>query len=482
MKDALFIDSFSSLPAKEQQLFLRFVDSPYFNTDKKLVTLLQWIMTQAPGQLDRAHADAFLFPGETFQYDRITNHISYLQRLLERFLAQEEWQRHSRQPLLWGIKASQRRGMSRLFSRLVGKWDRLSDKGRPVETEDLVDQQEVVFQRNQQMMRLGLRESDRSLVERARLLRDCAMLARLSNTCQWLTLSQVLTIEEADQALMEQEIEELKTQSAAFTDHPHILLYRHILLMLLHPEEDGNYRTFRSLLHQFTGVDADRRTLFQYAQNYCIQRINRGNQDYLPELFVLYQDMLERGLLYEEGEISGSDVKNIVSLGVRLKEFAWTESFLTKTAPHVPADQQEISLQYNRAYLLEAMGEAREAMRMLAGVEFPDIFYQLGARVILIKCYYRLRDLEGLESAIHSFAGWLRRNRQVSAYQRKVHLNLLRFTRKLAMLRARLQLFSHTEQQRQLDLLGKQIRQTAEITNISWVLEQVEGLRGKLPG
>lgn len=106
-----------------------------------------------------------------------------------------------------------------------------------------------------------------------------------------------------------------------------------------------------------------------------------------------------------------------------------------------------------------------------------DDFYQLGARIILVKCFYQMRDLEGLESTIHAFSTWLRRNKQVSGYQRKVHLNLLRFIRKLAFLRAKLGLYSASEQKNQLDRLQNKIEATREITNIGWILEEVERLR-----
>lgn len=475
MKTSLFLETLLTLDSEAQDQFSKYIESPYFNTDSKLGQLLKWMLSEQTERITREAAHALLFPGQAFQYDRITNYLSYLQRHLEKFLAIEAWQEDGRQSLLWGMKAAHAKGQTRLFNRLEGKWGRYKDRFSRTEESQLEMQQEVELLRNQQLIRLGKRKDDASLEHRANMLLNRGMLSRLSNACQWLTIRQV--VGQAAKGEMDKEIEDLLAIPQPLQSHQLIKLYHQILTMMVFQEESAYYDQFRSSLNSLNGFEADRKTLFQYAQNYCIQRANRGDTTYLQELFGLYQQMLNEGILYEQEELSLSDIKNIVSLGVRLKAFEWTRRFLREQEVHFPANHRDWINLYNHAYLAEAEGKPSEALRLLRGVDFEDVFYQLGARIILIKCFYHMRDLEGLESTIHAFSTWLRRNKQVSTYQRKVHLNLIRFIRKVAFLRAKLDLFSSTEQQNQLDRLQNKIEATREITNIGWILEELERLR-----
>ncbi len=475
MKTSLFLETLLSLESELQDQFLKFIQSPYFNTDPKLVTLLQWVLTQPTEEITREASHDLLFPGQAFDYDRITNYLSYLQRHLEKFLALEAWQEDGRQPLLWGMKAAQTKGLSRLFNRLEGKWRRYKHHADRTAESQMEMQQEVELLRNQQLIRLGKRKDDSSLERRVQILRERGILSRLSNACHWLTIRQVVGQPQTGE--LDNEIEALLSIPEQAQSHALINLYHQILTMMVFQGKPEHYHQFRSSLNELSGFEADRKTLFQYAQNYCIQRANRGDTSYLQELFGLYRQMLKEGMLYEQNKLSLSDIKNIVSLGVRLKEFDWTRDFLLEQQEHFPLVNRQAVIQYNTAYLVEAEAKPSEALRLLRGVEFEDIFYQLGARIILVKCFYQMRDLEGLESMIHAFSTWLRRNKQVSTYQRKVHLNLLRFIRKLAFLRAKLDLYSRAEQALQLDRLENKIRATKEITNIGWILEELERLR-----
>lgn len=475
MKTSLFLESLLSLESELQDQFLKFIQSPYFNTDPKLVTLLQWVLTQPTEEITREASHDLLFPGQAFDYDRITNYLSYLQRHLEKFLAIEVWQEDGRQPLLWGMKAAQGKGLSRLFNRLEGKWRRYKHHADYTAESQMEMQQEVELLRNQQLIRLGKRKDDSSLERRVQMLRERGMLSRLSNACHWLTIRQVVGQPQTGE--LDNEIKELLAIPEQVRSHPLINLYHQILTMMIFQEKPEHYHQFRSSLNELSGFEADRKTLFQYAQNYCIQRANRGETSYLQELFELYREMLKEGMLYEQNELSLSDIKNIVSLGVRLKEFNWTRQFLLDEETYFPPEDREWIKLYNYAYLAEAEGQPSEALRLLREGEFEDVFYQLGARIIMVKCFYQMRDLEGLESMIHAFSTWLRRKKQVSTYQRKVHLNLLRFIRKLAFLRAKLDLYTRAEKALQLDRLENKIRATKEITNIGWILGEVERLR-----
>lgn len=473
----LVVESILGLSGPQQIRFQRFLDSPYFNTESRLTILAQWIVSVGDS-FSREAAHDLLFQGEPFHYERITNFLSYLQRQFETFLSVETFSQDPHQLLLWGMKGAANQPAERLFTRLNGKYQRLQAPTLLTEEEFLHQRQEVLFLQNQQHLRLGLRSADENLEARGMALYQYSLLSRLSNMCQWLTIQTITGRQESH--WMEQELADLQTTKDPHTDHPLIELYRLILGLLIHPDDDERYQHFRRALDRLAGFDPDRKTLYQYAQNYCIQRANRGATFYLSELFLLYQEMLHAGFLYNLGFLSASDIKNIVSLGLRLKEYDWVEQFLSEQQASFPPSQAHQIQQYNLAYLALEKGQPGKAMKLLATIDFDDIYYSLGARVILAKCYYHLRDLDGLESSIHAFGTWLRRNKQISGYQRKVHLNLLTIMKKIAVLRATRSLYTDQEFEQKTDLIRKRLEK-GEITNISWVRHEVDSLLPEEP-
>jgi hypothetical protein len=221
----------------------------------------------------------------------------------------------------------------------------------------------------------------------------------------------------------------------------------------------------------------ERKSMYQYAQNYCTRQINSGNTAYLRELFGLYDEMIRQDLLYHEGALGAGDAKNIVSLGIRLEEYDWTEQFLESQTDRFHPALREAIMAYNRAHIAYARGSLRGALRLLRAVEFDDLYYDLGAKTLLLKIYYDLDDLEGLESLLHAFSTSLRRNKHISTYQLTVHKNLIRYTQKANKLRHRKRLIGAQAFRKQAAALEAAIHTTREITNIGWLLEKVAALR-----
>ena len=69
----------------------------------------------------------------------------------------------------------------------------------------------------------------------------------------------------------------------------------------------------------------------------------------------------------------------------------------------------------------------RKAIRKLQEVALNDVFYQLDARVILLKSYYELNDTDSFFYQASAFRLFLLRNRHISDYQKNIYRNLIKF-------------------------------------------------------
>lgn len=479
MKSAKLFQLLHSLATVEQNRFRKYIRSPYFNTDDKLVLLTDLLLEGREETLSREWLDQTLFPGQAFDYFRISNLLSYITRHLSRFLVLEHQQADSFDQQQHFLLSLRERGLEKLFQQESQKLLRKLEQVDPLDEHIFYQQQWLEQERDAFFLRTGKREDDQSLIRQVESLDRFYVLAMLKSMCQLRNRQHILQTTGIPY-LQEAFTGYLQRHHAQYEAYPLIQAYYHVLQSLVVVEPDLHYQTLRQLLGEKAAAlpNAELQTLYQYARNFCIRQSNQGQIQYLQELFGLYQEMIERDLLYPDGYLSPGDLKNIVSLGIRLGEFAWTEQFLHAQSSHLPPEQRDNALRYNQAQLAYARGKFREAMRLLVAVEFEDVFYYPGAKTLLLKIYYALDEPEALAALLHTFQAWLQRDKLLSPVQREVHLNLIRLVRKLQGLRSQAQASGRSSIQSDLKRLEQSIAGTQGISQQAWLVERLEELKG----
>jgi hypothetical protein len=89
------------------------------------------------------------------------------------------------------------------------------------------------------------------------------------------------------------------------------------------------------------------------------------------------------------------------------------------------------ALHYNLALLYYHTQRLPEALEHLNKVEFTDIHYSLGAKVMLCQIYYQTDNYDALESLLHAFNTFLRRNKLIAEQNRQAFLHFVLWMRKI---------------------------------------------------
>lgn len=259
-------------------------------------------------------------------------------------------------------------------------------------------------------------------------------------------------------------------ESAERSGSPGAILYYHVLLTLAEPEKEEHYQSFLELLESSARYFGHEEVgqLYAFALNYCIKKLNEGRGDYLKKLFVLYQRLLDKKVIFNGPFILQQHFKNIATTAIRLEEYEWTEAFLEAYSLKVSPDARENASTYNFAALYFAKGDYSRAMRLLREVEFTDVYYHVDSKALLLKTYYELEEWEPLLSVIEAFGNYLRRNRMISEYQRKVYWNFLKFAKKLV--RKRL------GSRKRVGEIQKEMEEVREIADLRWLRLKVKEL------
>lgn len=265
--------------------------------------------------------------------------------------------------------------------------------------------------------------------------------------------------------------EEIKTlaKQEPFSKIPVVQIYYHILITLTEASNEKNFELLRELLkkHGHLFPVTELKDLYHYVKNYCVKKINQGSIEYVKTLFEIYKVMLGNKRLMNADYLLQWEYKNIVSISLRLDEKEWCRNFINKYINYLTPSERKNALAYNVAYWYFINGEFKKAIRQLQDVVFTDVFYQLDARVILLKAYYEMDDLETFLYHASAFRLFLLRNKNISNYQKTINRNLIKFLTHLV--RAGV---SNTKLQK----LKQEIAAEKNVADLKWLNEKVEAL------
>jgi len=210
----------------------------------------------------------------------------------------------------------------------------------------------------------------------------------------------------------------------------------------------------------------DLRTLYVHLYNYLvILKINPGESAGYKKLFELYQFALDGEILFVGGKLQFQTYKNIVSTALHVKAFDWVEAFIQAYTPCLPQVHQKNALTYNLAKLHFHRGEYGQVIDQLRQVEYEDVVYALGSRLMLLKTYYELDEHLSLDSLLDSFRIYLRRSSKVARETRRQYQNLIRFVKRLIAL--------PPGKSRKLDALAVEVQDCKALAAKDWLLEKL---------
>jgi len=270
-----------------------------------------------------------------------------------------------------------------------------------------------------------------------------------------------------DLKMMDEVLAHLKTNRY---DIPLLNLYHSGLLTLVEPEDESHFTELKKNLakHLSSFIREEASDLHLLARNYAIKRLNTGDGKYVRELLDLYKLGLNTVVLDENGVMPPGSFKNIVAVGLKLKEYKWTEKFIREYSQKMEEQYQKDYQNYNLAKLFFEKREYNKVTDLLLNVEYKDIFIAVDARTLLIKTYYEMGEYGMLDSQLDSFKQFVRRKKEL-AYHARNYLNTVRFTKKL---------MSMNGSGKEAERLRKKIADETMLTEKAWLTEKLKDLTG----
>ena len=215
---------------------------------------------------------------------------------------------------------------------------------------------------------------------------------------------------------------------------------------------------------------AELRELYVLAINYCVSRINVGQEVYFQKAFDIYQKGFELEILVDEQDtVSKIIFTNTVYSAIKTKNFVWAESFIERLSSRLEDKHRHSTVQFNLSRLYYEKGDYDKAQTLLREFEYDDMILNVVAKTMLLKIYYKTGEYDALESLIEAMRSFLQRKEVLSQSYKNVFKNIIMLMKKLLHLNP----YSAT----QVEKFRKAVMETNPIQEQEreWFLQQIAG-------
>lgn len=484
MQGSKMIELLKKLDEKEIRRFREFINSPYFNKNQSISAFANVVLAEYPDfpnvNIEKLRVYKLIFKNEKFDEQKINDLMSYVVTAIQNFLALENFFEYRLENKLHLLEALRNRDAGKEFLRISSQVQRQLEEAKKDQHYYL---HMVRFENELEQYYLSResRESDRNLQNKMDALDAYFFCAKLKAACEMVNRQDIYATR-YDQPMLDVILKFISDNLHNFNHVPAIGIYYRCMQILTNADDEESFFVLKELLEKNTDSFSKQelREMYDYAQNYCIKKINNGNSAYLLEIFNIYVKLIDSQLIYENGYLSQWDYKNIVSTGLRLGFYDWTENFIHQHYQFIHTDFQNVAYSYNLATYHYEKKEYAKALKLLVNLDLIDTFYNLGARSTLLKIYYEQDEEQSLRATIESFTLYLKRNKLLSEHQKTIYLNLLRYTKKLDNERQKLSLMRKKVTSSSFLKLKQEIAANSRIANLTWLLSNVEALESQL--
>ena len=464
-------DILKTFTVYELNRFGRFIQSPYFNEDKKVV---QCFNTLAPGykrQLEPPRQKAIwkavygIRPFSNIKFSRL---CSDLAKKLDEFLVYDQLRNDEPQKLLNLAAIYNDRKLTFFFEPILKNARAKHQKELYREADFFLREFKLEEAQNAYLELQNQRSTEKNINQTLQALDRFYFIQKLNYLAALLHYKKFLSTE-GEVALAGEILDYLKKKPAI--DVPAIDIGYRIVLSLLEPEHDEHFVELKKLLalHAAHFHKNTARGFYVFAINFCIRRINAGKLNYVNESLLLYKEMLQNDLMTDEtGALSQFDYKNIVTVALRTNDLAWAEKFIREYKNKLPLPYRQNAYTFNLAKLYFAKRKFDKVLPLLQDVVYTDIFYQLDSKTTLMKTYYELGEYLPMMALKESFRVLLRRKKLISAQNRINYTNFMRFTMQLYRL--------DVKDTPKLNQLSKNIHTSTNVADKGWLVEKLNEL------
>lgn len=173
--------------------------------------------------------------------------------------------------------------------------------------------------------------------------------------------------------------------------------------------------------------------LFNDLVDCCITKETRGYRQFEAEELEIYKQMFGCNI-YSSNENDYLSIvlyRNILLLGLTLREFEWLNTFIGAFTQKLRPEYRSSMMNLAYANLSFEQGEYEKALSYVRSIEYDFFLYKTDIRTLSLKIYYELDLYETAFSLVDSFRHFLAGSDEISVLHKRRHTNFINFYNRL---------------------------------------------------
>lgn len=464
MEKVLAWEVIRQMSSQETRDFQTFLASPYYNTRQDMCDLFDFLAKKKKAIRPLTKNEVFkkVFPQKPFTEQEMRLLLSYLYRLLEKFLAVQNFHKNESSERKSLLSVFKQRNLNRHFRKTLNQAQKLHENSNQQHPEHYLEAYYLEREEYDILSSVG-RTQELNLQQVEDNLDSAFISFKLRQACLARAHEAVFNTQyniRLLQALLE------IAQADDFQKNPAIVIYYYCYRALYDVPTEENFRLFREKLIELRPFfpQTEIRTLYLLAINYCIKQINKAKQSYLKEALDLYKSGLENDLLLENNRLSRFAFNNIVGIALHLDEYDWTEKFVQEYSQNLKIEYREAAFNLNSARLEYARKNYDNALVYLQKADYRDIISNMTAKILQMKIYYESDEFDLLYNHLKTMEMYVRRNKKIS-YHYPIWMNIIRYTQRISDI--------NRYDKEAVDLLRQSIEGEEYLTEKKWLIGQL---------
>ena len=457
------LQHFSKIELNRLEKYLR---SPYFNSSELLVQLFEIWRKQLDSTKEWTKEKMWqtLCPSEKYDDLKFRKYNSQLLKLIEGYLAQEEYNADPLFEASFLMQAVNNKQLDKLIKTSMRNADLQSAK-RPYKPAEYYLHQYQIQRNAYNLKDFEEKRTERTNIDEIINNLDRFYLAeKLRYYCTLISQQVIVTID-YELLFIDEIIEHLGKHQ--YDDFPPIAIYYQIYLMQHEIENKNHFFVFKDLLKKYVinFPPKEANEIYRHALNYCSDSINAKHLQFLEEYYNIYVEFIDSKLIFEGAGLTNGHFKNIVTSSLRLKKYDWTEKFIIEYQKYLDDEVRENLVKFYLAQLNFYKKNFNKVIELLREYEYSDITYSLNSKTILIATYYEQNEFETLDFLLESFRVFINRHKQLPTGTKNNYLNYVKFVKKL--------MNTYSNDKDAIKKLREEFNETKGVVSANWLNEKI---------
>jgi hypothetical protein len=467
----------------KQQLkdFNNFLKSPFFNTNKALVSLFEYIRKQSPeykpDKLEKKYINKKIFGKTEYNDGFFRVLMSNLQTLAEEYLAYKGFTRDNLIKKTYLLGELSNLGERKLAEKILNRELKLMEDIVPTGPDEFWGMYNLVFYQkyfySTQFSVSKANKPDDSLFNEQKYLIYHFLLRLLAHHFYHLNQSQLINYE--PKLLFLDEIILFLERNPEYLEFPTLnMTYLRVLLLKNNNIEDL-YKLKKAFYESFDKLTRkDSFNIISIIMNFCSkQYYETRNEKLLDEKFEILCFSIEKDLnsFEDYGDFDSHRFYHIFASALELDKIEWTEEFIAAYGGKVEPEKQPYLINMANAMLSYTKGQHDSALGFLSKIKkLSSATDKFNVKTLQLRIFYDMGHIDSAESTADSFRHLVQNDKLLSNFNRELHRNF--YTLYNRLLQAKIK----DDKSYTVDLI-RQINSANNVIYWKWLHARAENLK-----